>query len=156
DRLCDERDSIAADGPIAAAAHSLISGFEAVQQALQRFVSAAGAGADLMTNQTRPDDLLSTTDGILEREKRLNLWCSWVEARREAEGVGLGCLVKALALGTIAHDQVVEAFRTAYCRWIAPILIDSRPALKRFSAVRHEDLIKTFREMDAELAQLSA
>src|SRR5690606_41545642 len=65
-------------------------------------------------------------------------------------------LFRALETGAVSPDQTVEAFRTAYARWVAPILIDTRPPLKRFSAVEHEDLINTFRALDREFAEVTA
>lgn len=45
--------------------------------------------------------------------------------------------------------------KTAYCAWLAPKLIDSRPELRGFSSARHHDLIERFRRLDAELTELA-
>ncbi|WP_413877077.1 hypothetical protein [Albidovulum sp.] len=58
-------------------------------------------------------------------------------------------------MGRVSHDQVAEAFRTAFCRWSAPLLIDSNDALRRFSSVDHEALIRTFCELDEEVSSLT-
>ena len=75
---------------------------------------------------------------------------------REAAGAGLSGIVTALERGSIAPADTVEAFRTAYACWLAPILVDARPELKRFVRVEHEDLIETFRALDKEFAELTA
>jgi very-short-patch-repair endonuclease len=154
--LCDGRDLLEAGMPIAAAAADLAEthrGFVACQT---RFRVASGfEGQDEETNADL-DALARTAEAIVARERRLNVWCAWVAICRKAREAGLGTIVPALEIGAVAHDQVVEAFRTAYACWLAPILIDARPELNRFSAVQHEDLIQTFRELDQDLAELTA
>ena len=135
---------------------ALVEAHAAFAACLAGFRAAAGpVEAEALADESL-DTLAKTAAGIIARERRLNVWCAWVGISREAREAGLGTLVAALEAGAVAHDQTVEALRTAYACWLAPILIDARPALKRFSAVRHEDLIRTFRELDRELAELSA
>ena len=58
--------------------------------------------------------------------------------------------------GRIAPDRATDSFRTAYARWIAPLLIDARPELTRFRSAEHDDLIARFRKLDAEIAETTA
>ncbi len=51
-----------------------------------------------------------------------------------------------------AEDQVL----TAFCRWIAPQLIDSCDQLRQFKASTHEQLITEFRQIDAEVAETTS
>jgi hypothetical protein len=142
--------------PIAAAAGDLAKAHCAFVASLTRFRAASGSeGNDEKTNASL-DALTHAATAIVARERRLNLWCAWVAVCREAREAGLGALVSALETGAVAHDQAVEAFRTGYARWLAPILIDARPELRRFSALQHEELIRTFRELDREFAELTA
>lgn len=154
--LCEGRERLEDGMPIAKAAAVLVEAHAVFVACLARFRAAAG----LVEAETTADENLSAlaaaAAGIIARERRLNVWCAWVGISREAREAGLGTLVAALEAGAVAHDQTVQALRTAHACWLAPILIDARPALKRFSAVRHEDLIRTFRELDRELAELSA
>ena len=99
------------------------------------------------------DEITKATAGIRERAPRLNVWCAWVEARHKADSAGLGKLSEALTTGIIAPENATDAFKTAYCHWAAPLLIDSRELLRRFSSASHEDLIKTFRDLDKALAE---
>lgn len=109
----------------------------------------AGLAADL-------DTLARSAALIVERSVRLVKWCRWTEISREADAKGLGSLLAALLDGQLRHEQAVDAFETAYACWAAPILLDERPELRRFAAVEHEALIREFRELDAEVAQLTA
>ncbi len=102
------------------------------------------------------ESLRVTARGIIDRSSRLNAWCRWQRYKEEAEALGLGALTRALEAGSIAPDRARAAFRVAYCRWLAPLLIDSRPALRQFSATEHERLITRFRELDQALAEIAA
>jgi very-short-patch-repair endonuclease len=153
--LCDGREALEPGLPLAAAAAELSAAYAAFAASLARFrgaIAGPGGGAD-------PGDLATlarTAIAIVGRHKRLNLWCGWVAARREAREAGLGALVAALESGSVAPDAAVACLRTAYGSWLAPILIDARPELRRFSAVGHDELIRTFRALDRELADLTA
>jgi very-short-patch-repair endonuclease len=154
--LCEDREQLEEGMPAARAAAALVGAHPAFLACVDRFRAAAGSvEAEPLADESL-GTLAKTAAGIIARERRLNVWCAWVGISRDARGAGLGALVSALETGVVSHDQTVEALRTAYARWLAPILIDARPALKRFAAVRHEDLIRTFRELDRELDELSA
>jgi hypothetical protein len=150
--LCDGRDLLEPGLAAATAARELVAAEAGLRRALADFAASATVDAEGKSL----GELAGLCAGLAAREKRLNLWCAWIEIRRNADAAGLGALVSALEAGAVAPDQAVEALRTAYCVWVAPILIDARPELQRFSAVRHEDLIATFRDLDAELAALTA
>lgn len=102
------------------------------------------------------EKLIEATGTVAERARRLNAWCGWVSVRRDAEEKGLGELARALEEGRLDHGETVEAFRTAYCRWAAPELIDANPLLRRFSATSHMADITDFRKIDAGFAKLTA
>jgi very-short-patch-repair endonuclease len=98
----------------------------------------------------------TTAAAIVARTARLNVWCAWIAVRREAEAAGLAPIVATLEQGVVAPDAAADAFRTAYCRWAAPLMIDQRPELRSFAVVNHEALIQTFRQLDRELADITA
>jgi len=151
-RIVEERDLLEPGMPLPQAAEALATAAAAFEAAFARFRAATayeGDGADLAC-------LAEAASAIKARERRLGFWCAWVEARRAAADLGLDALAAALASGAVLPDQAAEAVETAYCRWAAPLLIDERPELKRFSSARHEDLIETFRRLDARLAGLAA
>lgn len=68
----------------------------------------------------------------------------------------MGAIALALEEGAVTSLETEEAFRTAYCRWAAPELIDASSVLKRFSAAVHNADIASFRQLDAEFAMLTA
>lgn len=146
------RDMLEDGMPLRKACDDLLAAESSFSSAFEHFAGeAAYDEPDLDLSR-----IAAVVDGVVSREKRLNFWCAWVEARREADSLGLQALTTALQIGAIAQDRTVDSFETAYARWVAPLLIDEREELKRFSSVRHEDLIKSFRELDEELSRLAA
>ncbi len=149
--LGDERELLAPGMPIAVAAQELVAAHAALQDAADRFAALVGT--------TLPDDfarLAAMTHAVVERSSRLKPWCEWIEACRDARELGLGALVTALEQGTVPPARAADELRTAYARWVAPILIDAREELRRFSGERHAELIRRFRELDRELAELTS
>ncbi|MBI4692738.1 MAG: DUF3320 domain-containing protein [Gammaproteobacteria bacterium] len=137
-------------------ARKLCAALDVYRSALTRFC-AVSSMADTGANPARSIlEIGDSVKAIRARTKRLNLWCAWVAASRDARDLGLGALVEALESETIRHDETVAAFRTAYACWVAPILVDARPELTKFQAIVHEDLIQTFRNLDSQLASLAA
>ena len=154
-RLCEGRDLLEQGGATDRAGAEL-------RAALDNFASAEAEWLSLTVPQGQSpkplplDQLIEVTNAVVDRERRLNAWCGWVSVRREAEEKGVGALAQALEQGTLEHEQTVEAFRTAYCRWAAPELIDANPLLRRFSATTHGADIADFRKLDAAFAGLTA
>lgn len=154
--LCDGRDLLEPGMPVAAAATELAAAHAAYAARLERFRALSGVAGHEAGTEADLDALARTAQAILDRETRLNVWCAWVEVRRDADAAGLGALTTALQDGAVAPDQAVDCLRTAYARWLAPILIDARPVLNKFAAVEHEELIARFRALDADLARITA
>lgn len=150
----DGRDLLEPGMPVADAGQRVVETHNEFDRHLTEYLSLARADSDNVQHSF--SHLADSTAQIADNERRLNTWCQWVDIRRRARHEGLGVIVDALEGGAIDAKLTVEALRTAYAAWVAPILIDERPALRRFSAVRHEDLIRTFRELDREVAELSA
>lgn len=152
--LSDGRDTLAPGMPVATAAEEFMNAYARFDADRKGYCSLAGSDEAGVVTQLA--DLERQCSMIIERERRLNNWCQWIAVCREARQHGLASMIEALEQGSISADCTVEALRTAYACWVAPILIDSRPALTRFSAVRHDDLIRTFRELDKEVAELTS
>jgi very-short-patch-repair endonuclease len=154
-RLCEGRDLLEQGGATDKAGADLraaLDAFTAVEAEWHGLTVPAGQSPEPQSLHR----LIETTGAIADRERRLNAWCGWVSVRREAEEKGLGAFATALERGTLDHEQTVEAFRTAYCRWAAPELIDANPLLRRFSATTHTADIADFRIMDAAFSGLTA
>ncbi len=151
-RLLSEGHDLLEPGmPIATAASNFATSFTSFLAAFDAMRTGCGLPAEATLAAA-----LRTAAAVQERTPRLNDWCRWVTARREAEEAGLGPLAVALEGAVIAPESAAEALRTAYCRWAAPLLIDQTAALRGFSAISHEALIETFRTLDRTLADTTA
>lgn len=154
-RLCEGRDQLEQGGSTDRAGAELRAALEAFTVAEVEWQGMTVPRGQAPVPQTL-ERLIEMAGAVAERARRLNAWCGWVSARRDAEEKGLGSLAKALEEGRLDHGETVEALRTAYCRWAAPELIDANPILRRFSATSHGADIADFRRIDAAFAKLTA
>ncbi|SDW74070.1 DUF3320 domain-containing protein [Paracoccus sanguinis] len=153
--LCENRDLLEPGGPADAAAKRVTAAAEEFGRTLtawrEAIKSPAGDGSAVPLAQ-----IAAEARAVADRDRRLNVWCAWAAAKREAETAGLRPLVVALEAGRVSHDMAHEAMLTAYCRWAAPLLIDASEPLRRFSGLTHEAMIAEFQRLDAELAEMTA
>lgn len=124
------------------------------------YVTAAKALSELAKISDEKSNNLSAiasvAEAIVEKQPRLNAWCRWQSLKQSAIDVGIEAVVEALECDIVQGSEAQLAFEVAYCRWLAPVLIDSHPVLRDFSAIEHEDLIQRFRALDERVAKLSA
>jgi very-short-patch-repair endonuclease len=149
--LSEGRDLLEPGMAVPAAARAFLAALGPFLDAFEAFRAETALAGDATLADTE-----RTAAAIAERTARLNFWCGWIAARREAEQSGLAQVVEALESGAVASAAAAEVFRTAYCRWAAPLMVDARPELRGFSAVNHEALISTFRTLDRELSDITA
>jgi very-short-patch-repair endonuclease len=141
--------------PGATAAERVRKAADRFETALADYLREAGGDAPGITDIADIAELRSQAQAILDLQPRINAWCRWQKARQEAEAAGLNVLVEGLEGGSLEATDAEDTFRTAYCDWLAPRLIDSREPLRTFAAVDHEEKIRLFREVDQNLAALS-
>lgn len=149
----DGRDLLQPGMPVAAAAASLNAARDGLETAFAAFAQLAAIATpeDVALSQLRELALK-----VIERATRLNAWCRWQEMRTQADAEGLRGLVVSLETHLIRPEQAAAAFDVAYARWLAPLLIDSRDELRRFSALAHSQLVDEFRRVDEHLSKLAA
>jgi very-short-patch-repair endonuclease len=151
--LVDGHDMIQAGLPIARSAETLVDAAKRQRIAVDRFASLGSLDEAACEDLAK---LRQIAEAIVTKTPRLNAWCRWQLQRETCESAGLGVIAAALEVGSVSGAETPQAFDVAYCRWLAPLLIDERPELKAFSAVEHEHLIHEFRALDQRLAKLSA
>jgi very-short-patch-repair endonuclease len=149
----DGRELLKPGMPVAVAAERLIATRSTLETAVADFCNLAKV-TDRKTVALTLLKGLATT--VTERVVRLNPWCRWQECRERALIAGLHGLVKALEIGLIKPDETTSAFDVSYARWLAPLLLDSRPELRLFSSVEHARMLSEFRKLDEELGKLAA
>ena len=118
----------------------------------QNFFISKGGEVPAEASVTDLDAGLAT---IIAERVRLADWVRWVEKRNNAVAVGLSPLVEALENGMI-EETVNDAFERAYAAWWLPLAMDASDELRQFVYWEHEDVIKTFCQLDDQVAQLAS
>ncbi|MDB4309256.1 AAA domain-containing protein, partial [Porticoccaceae bacterium] len=87
---------------------------------------------------------------------KFKAWSEWQAAKESVKEYQLNVLTEALEARTLLPDEAEEQVLTAFCRWLAPRLIDGNEELLRFKASSHEQLISEFRKLDADVARTTS
>ncbi len=95
-------------------------------------------------------------DQLFDNSAKFKPWCEWLSAKELIDGFQLQTLTNSLEARTILPDDAVDQVLTAFCRWVAPQLIDESDELRQFKASSHEQLIEDFRALDAEVSDTTS
>ncbi|MDU0352943.1 AAA domain-containing protein [Paraglaciecola aquimarina] len=87
---------------------------------------------------------------------KLKNWCEWQSAKEQTLSVNLEILCSGLENGLVNHEELSQQFRSAFCYWLAPLLIDEEHELRQFKASTHEQTIESFRELDERVAEITS
>ena len=93
---------------------------------------------------------------ITANANKLKNWCEWQSAKTRAVSVNLEVLSSALESGSLNHEELGQQFRSAFCYWLAPLLIDADHELRQFKASTHEQTIEAFKKLDERVAQITS
>ena len=153
--LCDGREMLERGGQIDIGVQQFERALNAFGETLADYYAFAGR-TEMPIGSADIAQISARASALIASEKRLNPWSSWVASREEARSLGLGSLVTALEEHFVSHEDAVGVFRTAYCKWVVPELIDGISELTKFSGVEHGEIIKNFRQLDEKLSGLTA
>ncbi len=147
------------------------TGAESIRQAGLEFESAAAAvttairdmaesgcfaGRDRTTFETVDDaELRNRCTTIIAAAPRLQRWCSWRQAREEAETHGLVGLVSALEKATIGPADLPRVFEVNYSRWWLNHVVTADEVLRTFLSAEHEKRISEFQALDDQYTDLT-
>lgn len=95
-------------------------------------------------------------DELIAGATKFKAWSEWLAAKEAAQKFELNILTECLEAKTILPDDAEEQTLTAFCRWLAPQLIDESDVLRQFKASSHEQLIHEFREIDAKVSNTTS
>ncbi len=95
-------------------------------------------------------------DQLISNAAKFKPWSEWLSAKEVLNGYQLQALTNSLEARTILPDDAEGQVLTAFCRWIAPQLIDESYELRQFKASTHEQLIDEFRKLDAEVSETTS
>jgi superfamily I DNA and/or RNA helicase/very-short-patch-repair endonuclease len=150
--LSDGREFIMSGGKQALSVESYTTAMKGYVDSNEAFNSMGGN----INAKWTLDSVIENCEQIIQEERRLNLWCNWIEIKNDASKFELEPLIISLESGAISADDSEHQFMHAFCHWLAPILIDESSVLRKFHSTSHESLITEFRELDANLANTTA
>ena len=120
-------------------------------------IAAEAEKLELHFSESEPfEQVASAIDGLIHNAAKFKVWSEWLAARDAAGDYQLNALTNGLEAGSIPNEDAEEQVLTAFCRWIAPQLIDGCDQLRQFKASTHEQLIAEFRKIDAEVAETTS
>ncbi|MEH6735024.1 MAG: DUF4011 domain-containing protein [Shewanella sp.] len=149
--LVDGRDYLD-ESKVFSASQQLKSQHIALQQ-LQTQLTNAGVN---ISNEQPLQSVEADINNIILNKAKLKNWCEWQSAKNQAIESRLTSLVLALEIGKISPTNTEKQFFVAYCKWLAPLLIDQNGLLREFKASSHEQTIAKFRELDAKVAEITS
>lgn len=97
-------------------------------------------------------DTIKSIESLIVQAPKFKIWCAWQGAKKAAVTSKLACAVQALENGILTPSETEEQVLTAFCKWLAPQLIDASDVLVNFKSSNHEQLISEFRDLDAAIA----
>lgn len=135
--------------PLLAVADSMLNVCGRFTESVQSFQKVAGAAPyDPDTSQTLTDTT-KTASRIREHRTELQRWTSWCAVKERAVSQELEAIVEGLESKQITPTGAASAFELSYVRWWLPRAIDRNDILRGFQRFRHEDAIRSFRELDS-------
>ena len=112
---------------------------------------------ELNVDQEMPlKELNIVIDRLVASGPKFKAWSEWQAAKESVKEFQLNVLTEALEARTLLPDEAEEQVLTAFCRWLAPRLIDGSEDLVTFKASSHEQLIREFRKLDEDVARTTS
>ena len=148
----ESRDMLKPNHPIDIARIQLMNTYQDFQEIFINFKNHSKLNDDQVT---KLEHIKKISRYVIDSQPRLNTWCRWIKAKQQAFQYELKAMVEALLSHSIEATEAGPAFKTAYCRWLAPKLIDSHDSLRQFNSDDHENLIREFREQDTRHSTIS-
>ncbi len=91
-------------------------------------------------------------DDLVQKSSKYKVWSEWLLAKQQLKKYKIENVVDALEAGDVSKDELDSQVKTGFYRWLAPILMDKSDVLRQFKSSTHEQLIRDFRNLDAEVA----
>lgn len=148
---------LAAGGPVETAGRAFLDALDRYDAGFRSFAELSGSGEaqiDAAAGET-PSRVAAVCRGIPPLEPKLHSWCAWRRTRDDAVAHGLAPLVAALEQGSIAVEELRDAFETDYCRWWLDGVVDDDEVLRSFVSAEHEKRIADFRALDERFTDLT-
>ena len=93
---------------------------------------------------------------IIKHDTKLKPWVEWNKVKLECQKEHLSTLIQALEHGSLSYNDTKTNFFTAFCRWLAPRMIDDKEELRTFKSSLHNKRLQSFRELDQKVAETTS
>ena len=103
-------------------------------------------------DNTTLEHVTPAIEHLISGAAKFKAWSEWLSAKEALASYKLENLTDSLEARTILPDDAEDQALTAFCRWVAPQLIDQSEELRQFKASTHEQLIDEFRKLDEEVS----
>ena len=100
------------------------------------------------------EDQIRVCNNVTEHFDELKEWITWNAISGDAAKCGMECLMEAYRQG-IAHEDAAGSFKKVISKTLSMHIIDSEPVLGGFSGAVFNEKIEQFRQMDADLTNLT-
>ena len=125
-------------------------------QAWNNYVEIAEEAKNLnlvFSTQQPLDELATAIQTLSVKAVKYKAWVEWMAQKEAVDAFQLSTLTDALEARMVLPGDAQDQVLTAFCRWAAPQMIDASDELRQFKASSHEQLIKDFRALDAQIAE---
>ncbi len=125
------------------------------REALGQFRAAALTPSELGAEATLADVRIAMAK-LLATRTSINAWCGWMRARGEALDLDLLPLVKLVESGAVDDVGGATSFEVGFAQWLANVVIDEEPVLRRFLPAEHDAKIADFQKLNDALSTLAS
>jgi very-short-patch-repair endonuclease len=109
----------------------------------------------LLTGTHWLDEALAVISRWKANVGRANTWMNWKSISLQAGSIGLVSVVDAVENQSLSWSEIQQASETSYDRWWIDRVVTEDPVLCSFIAEQHEEKIRRFQELDAQVSKLS-
>ncbi len=125
----------------------------------EKYIAVAQEAKDFQlefSEDQRYEDLSKAIPILIDSAAKFKPWSEWLSAKDSASRLQLDALTRALESRTVLPENAEGEVMTAFCKWLAPQLIDESEELREFKASSHEQTIVDFRQLDAHVAETTS
>ena len=154
-RILDERfaNKIVNPPPVVSG-QSLQAAWGQIEMLLPKILQLTGHPF-LLTGTHWLDEVLAVTSRWKANIGRANTWMNWKSVSSQAGIIGLVSVVDAVENQLLNWSEIQPASEVSYDRWWIDRVVTEDPVLCSFIAEQHEEMIRRFQELDAQVSKLS-
>jgi hypothetical protein len=140
--------------PLVVSSQSLREAWSQVEMLLPKIQQLTGHPF-LLTGTHWLDEVLAVISRWKGNIWRANTWVNWKSVSSQAGIIGLVSVVDAVENQSLNWSEIQQASEISYDRWWIDRVVTEDAVLRSFIAEQHEEMIRRFQELDAQVSKLS-